>query len=59
MNPGTGMAAASCSSAMVCFAVKTLPLVQWVAGAVAIVAGVVAIAWTIYKFVRAYRDGGP
>ena len=57
MSPEVSSAATSCGSAVVCFAAETLPVVQWIAGAVAIIAGVVAVLWTAYKFLKLRKSG--
>jgi divalent metal cation (Fe/Co/Zn/Cd) transporter len=43
-------ATASISSAVVAFAAEALPVVQFAAACVAIVSGLAATAWVLYKF---------
>lgn len=40
------------SSAVVSFAVKTLPVVQWLAAATAIMSGLIGIAWVVYQYLQ-------
>lgn len=50
-------ATVSGGSAMVSWFADNLPVLQGLAAIVAIFAGLVAIAWTIYKFCTMQRDG--
>jgi hypothetical protein len=48
-------AVASGSSAIVSYTATNLPVVQYVAGCIAIVSGALASAWVIFKFYGAYK----
>lgn len=44
------------STAFISFAAKTLPIVQWLAGVVAIVSGVLAAAWVVYQWQQRRKE---
>lgn len=54
MDSSSPIAAATTSitASIVSFAASTLPLMQWIAAAVAIISGLTGVAWVAYQYVQ-------